>query len=158
MTDARTTGARGAAGGFTLLELMAAIGILVFGVTTLIGVLGFGIGQRRGAEMRSRAVLLADRVLHEIEIGTLADAPLPDEIEESSQLAIERLEAREIEGFPGMQYTAEFTVDPATPELVLVRIKVSWLDQGESQAQEFLRVLAREVPFSERVARRRRQT
>ena len=60
--------------GFTLLELMAAMGIFVFGLTALIGVLTIGVGTRRGAEMRTRAVLLADRVLHRIETETLVTA------------------------------------------------------------------------------------
>ena len=58
--------------GFTLLELLAAMGILVFGVTTLIGVLGIGISQRRGAEMRTRAVMVTEQVLHRIETQILA--------------------------------------------------------------------------------------
>ena len=142
--------------GFTLLELMAAMGIFVFGLTALIGVLTIGVGTRRGAEMRTRAVLLADRVLHRIETETLVTAALPHEFEDDD-LAIERVEQLQVDGFPGMKYSVEFEVEPELPELVLVRIRVSWLEEGEDRAQEFVRILPREVPFSRRVAERRRQ-
>ena len=141
--------------GFTLLELMAAMGIFVFGLTALIGVLTIGVGTRRGAEMRTRAVLLADRVLHRIETETLVAAELLDEFEDDD-LAIERIDQLQVDGFPGMKYSVEFAVEAEWPELVLARIRVSWLEEGEGRGQEFVRILPREVPFSRRVAERPR--
>ena len=107
--------------------------------------------------MRTRAVLVTEQVLHRIETQILAETPpLPEEIDSDEALAVEPLEEREVDGFPGIKYTVEFSTDPELPELVLARIRVSWLEQGEDQAQEFLRVLPREVPFSLRVDARRR--
>jgi prepilin-type N-terminal cleavage/methylation domain-containing protein len=139
--------------GFTLLELMVAIGILVFGVTTLIGVLSVGVATRRGAEQRARAALLAEQVLHRIATETLATAPVPEQPDDGLELPPLRVDR--VDGYPGMKYGVEFVVDPVLPELVLARVTVSWLDQGEDQGQEFQRVIQRTVPFSQRVAARR---
>ena len=141
--------------GFTLLELMVAIGILVFGLTSLLGVLTVGVSTRRSAEQRSRAVLLAEQAIQHIETEVLAKAVLPEEYDEDTDLEIAPVTVTDIDGYPNMKYTVEFEIDPELPELVLARVRVSWREQGENVGQVFHRVLFREAPYSQRVAQRR---
>src|SRR5690606_34489144 len=141
-------------GGFTLLELMVAIGVLAFGITTLLGVLSVGVGSRRGSEMRARSVLLVERVFHDLETRVLPEHDWL-ELAEDADLAIPELRIDGVEGFPGMRCVVRFDIDPEHPELVLARVRVSWLDDGEETGEEFRRILPRDTPFSQRVASRR---
>lgn len=141
--------------GFTLLELLIAMAILTFGITTLLGVLSVGVGTRRTAEMRGRAVVLADRILHDLQRSTLAEHPIPTDPDwVAEDLAIESEVVEVIDGFPGMRYTASYTTDQARPDLVLVTVRVAWNEQGEEQGVELKRILPRQVPFSRRVGQR----
>ncbi|MBK8978075.1 MAG: prepilin-type N-terminal cleavage/methylation domain-containing protein [Planctomycetes bacterium] len=142
--------------GFTLLELMLAMGILTFGITAVLGVLSVGVDSRRTAEMRGRAVVLAERIVQEVERATLAEHPLPDEFVDED-LAIPTLVVEEVDGFPGMRYSVEFVTDPTRPDLVLLKIRVAWLEQGADQGVELRRIVPRQVPFSLRVAARRNE-
>ena len=141
--------------GFTLLELIVALGILVFGATSLIGALSLGVGMRRGTEMRARAALLADQVLHHVERDLLAEHPIPADWQGGAELAIPTEGVEVVDGFPGMQYSVTFTASPERPDILLARIEVSWRDQGEDQGQTFQRLLPRAVPLSRRIQIRR---
>ena len=141
-------------GGFTLLELMVSLGILVFGATALIGALGLGVGTRRSTEMRARAVVLADQVLHQVEQGLLAEHPLPDDWQSAEDLALPPARVDVVDGFPGMRYSVQFTVSQERPDLVLATIEIAWRDQGDDQAQQFHRLLPRAVPLARRIEQR----
>ena len=54
-------------GGFTLVEMMLALAILVFGVSALAGSLLTGVSMRRGSEMRFRADALVNQAIHRIQ-------------------------------------------------------------------------------------------
>lgn len=143
-------------GGFTLLELVVALGILVFGATALIGALSLGVGTRRGTEMRARASILADRVLLHVEQDVLSQQPIPEGWESPDELAIPQERVEAVDGFPGMEYSVAFTTSPERPDVVLVTVRVAWRDQGEDQGQVFQRIVPRAVPLSRRVEDRRR--
>ena len=51
MTDPRTR-----SGGFTLVEMLAAMGILALGFSSVVGVMSVGVYTRRTAELRNQAV------------------------------------------------------------------------------------------------------
>ncbi|MHC5065871.1 MAG: type IV pilus modification PilV family protein [Planctomycetota bacterium] len=142
--------------GFTLLEMMVAMGVLIVGVTSLLGALSSGLGTRRGAEQRQRAVLLADHVIHELESGAWFEPPPAAELDTGSlaqDLAIDPITVRSVPGYPGMKYRVQFEVDPEHPDLVLAKIRISWMDQGGDVGTEFLRIMSRSQPLSQRVER-----
>ncbi|MCC6784423.1 MAG: prepilin-type N-terminal cleavage/methylation domain-containing protein [Planctomycetes bacterium] len=145
--------------GFTLLEVLVALGMLTIGLTTLLGALALGAGTRRGAEMRVRASLLADQVLQHVENELLAEHPLPEDWEKDADLAIPAANdgeaAAALAGFPGMAWRASFTTSAERPESVLVRIEISWRDDGENDGETFVRILPRSVPLARRVAQRK---
>lgn len=142
--------------GFTLIEIMVALGILVFGVTALIGALGLGVSERRTAEQRQRAAVLADQILQQIQTDLLAAAPRTGAEEDISELEIEPAVDQVADGFPGLRYAVEFTPAASNPGLVMVTVDVTWLERSAAVSQTFRRVLPRQVPFSQRVERHRR--
>ncbi len=156
MLPPRASDTRSRERGFTLIEIMTAIAILVFGVVSLVGLLGVGVATHRSAEQNDRAVRLAERVLHRIEEEIVPRAvQLAAASGETLRLPAVDSTTADVEGFPGMRYRVEFTLDPETPDLALVRLRVLWLDQGETQAVEFQRILVSHVPFPQRIARLR---
>ncbi len=150
MSEVRAT--RALQGGFTLLELLIAAGILTFAVTALLGALSIGVGTARSAEMRDRAALLADTALQEVVAGILPQHPIPEDWQKAEDLAIPPVTVDGVDGFPDMKYSVTFRVDPERPEVVLAEIDVSWREQGEFGGQVFRRILPRESPLPARVA------
>ena len=148
----RTTGSEG---GFTLLEVLIALGIMTFSLTALLGALSVAVGTRRGAEMRTRAAILADRVLQDVETTMLAEHPIPLDWRDEKELAIEAGEPVLSAEFPGMRYSVEFVTSGERPDLVLVQLRIAWRDDGEDDGETFVRILPRAVPMTRRVAQRR---
>lgn len=131
--------------GFTLLEILTALAILIIGVTSLLGALSLGLETRRGAEQRSRAVLLADQVIQDLRSrGTVSAASPVD-------LSIDAIAVTNIDGFPGMKYSVQFVTEPEHPNLLLARIRISWNRQGSDVGIEFMHLLPRSIPLSKRV-------
>jgi prepilin-type N-terminal cleavage/methylation domain-containing protein len=58
---------RSTAAGFTLVEMLAALGILLFGVTALIGALSSSVAQRRTTDARLEAAALCEVALHRLQ-------------------------------------------------------------------------------------------
>ena len=131
--------------GFTLVELMLAMAILVFGVTALAGSLLTGVGMRRGSEMRFRATALVDYAIQDIQEKVFPRCQDPSE-------PLAGFTREDPPGYPGMKYTVEFIEDLERPGVVLAKIKVSWRDQGEFIGETFRRILLRCDPFSRRVS------
>jgi len=157
MTDARSQPTRSdTEGGFTLLEVLIALGIMTFGLTALIGALSLAVGTRRGAEMRVRASLLADQVMQRVENEVLAAHPVPSEWQEPQDLAIDGVSGSSVDGFPGMGYRLAFVTSPERPDLVLVELRVAWREEGTDEGETFVKILPRSVPMARRVAQRGR--
>ncbi len=134
--------------GFTLAEMLVALGILLLGITSLLGAMSTSVAQRRTTDARHELTALCEaallRVQHEaprapngnpsplaLEFVPMVDQPAP--------------------GFPGMRWSASATVDESQPTLWLVKLTVQWLDGGENTTAEFLRVIPRQLPLRERV-------
>jgi prepilin-type N-terminal cleavage/methylation domain-containing protein len=142
----RATGA----GGFTLVEVMMAMLILTFGVTSLLGLMTLGVSTRRSAEQLNRAVFLVDEALQRVQEEVFAtppaegDAPPPE---------LAPVQVDQIPGAPGMSYSIRFTAAEGDPDVVLARVDVRWREQGEVMAETFHRILRRHEPFARRVSR-----
>ncbi len=149
---------RGDQRGFTLIEMLLALGVLVFGISSLIGVLSVGVGTRRAAEMRGRAVLLAEHVLHDLKEGLMAGKAMSTAVarsDEEVEMTLDPEMVEGVDGYPGMKYRVTFAVDPEDPKLVLATVEITWREQGAQVGQKFRRILVRERPFSQRVANKR---
>ena len=137
-------------GGFTLAEMLAALGILLFGVTALIGALASSIAQRRTTDARLEATALCEHALHRLQHeGVARRAGATTDLD----LEMVPLQDQTAPGFPGMTWSATAIVDENRPDVWLVRLRIRWLEEGDDVQQEFLRVLPRQLPLGRRVLR-----
>ena len=134
--------------GFTLVEMMVALGILVMGLTSLIGLFTAAVSTRYSAELRSRAAAVAEEVLRDIQENVLAR-------DDGQEAEIPSLGPQPVEGMPAMRYSVDFIIDPQQPDLVMAEVRIGWREQGAELEQVFRRILPREQPFRERVLRLR---
>ncbi len=134
--------------GFTLVEMMVALGILVMGMTSLIGLFTAAVSTRYSAELRSRAAAVAEEVLRDIQENVLAR-------DDGQEAEIPSLGPQPVEGMPAMRYSVDFIIDPQQPDLVMAEVRIGWREQGAELEQVFRRILPREKPFRERVLRLR---
>ena len=144
----RTTPRPSPIAGFTLVEMLAALGILLFGVTTLLGVLSTSVAERRTTDARHELAALCDFAVHRVQheaIRRVGDSTLPFD------LAFVPLVDQPVPGLEGMKWSARAIESEARPDLWLVQIEAKWLDAGEEVTAEFLRVLPRRLPLRERV-------
>ena len=113
---------RQAEAGFTLAEMLAALGILLFGVTALLGALSSSIAQRRTTDAYQELTSLCDlamhRVQHECIRSTTGDSSPFD-------LEFVPLTDQPVPGFPGMTWSATAAEDETRPQLWLVTIRAS---------------------------------
>ncbi|MBX3464480.1 MAG: type II secretion system protein [Planctomycetes bacterium] len=149
MADGPDSGRRPDAG-FTLAEMLAALGILLFGVTALIGALSSSVAQRRTTDARLEATALCELALHRLQYEAVRRAA---SAATDLDLEFAPLQDQSATGFPGMTWSAAAITDPDRPDVWLVRLEVRWLESGESVAEVFHRVLPRQLPLGTRVLR-----
>jgi hypothetical protein len=136
------------AAGFTLAEMLAALGILLFGVTALLGAMASSIAQRRTTDARHELTALCEYAVHRVVhdgVKSSSDRATPAEVE------FVPLVDQTAPGFPGMRWSAKAVADETRPTLWLVTIEVRWLDAGEEVVAQFLRVVPRQLPLGARV-------
>lgn len=151
MADTMRPGGDPGAGqhGFTLVEMMAALAILLVGVTALLATLGSSVRQRRTTDARLEAAALCEHAVHWLQQhGLQRDANVADGFD----IAPVQLSGQAAPGFPGMTWSATPVLDAERPDVFLVRLSVQWLEEGETVTEEFLRVLPRQLPLAVRVA------
>jgi general secretion pathway protein I len=136
-------------GGFTLIEVVLAMGILVMGMSVLLSLLTFGAALTRSADLRIRATTVIEAIIGDLEEslfplqddGTVGDPP-------------ERIEARPVPGAVGAVYSATTRPNPDDFNEYVVEVQVSWEAEGVRRTKTFETLLLREVPFGERMRRR----
>ena len=139
--------ARRARAGFTILEVILAMGILVIGMTSVLTLFTFGAALARAAELRSASSGIVEAVVADLEEGFF---PLDQNGEAGLPVAI--LE-RPVPGVPTAVYSATPTVNPDDPLEYRVDVEISWTSKGVRRARNFTIILLREVPFDERLRR-----
>lgn len=134
--------------GFTLVEMMAALAILLFGVTAVLGALSSSINQRRTTDARHALVTMCDLAMHRIQNEAIRSTN-----GDSSPFDLDfvPLIDQEVPGFPGMTWSATATADENRPQLWLVKLEATWLDDGEPVVAEFHRIVPRQLPLRDRV-------
>jgi len=142
--------ARRTAAGFTLAEMLAALGILLVGVVALIGALSSSVAQRRTTDARLAAAAVCEEALLRVRYEATRRAA---DAESDLDLTLVELADQTVPGFDGMRWSASTVVDENRPDIWLVRLEVRWLEEGEDVSQQFLRVLPRSLPFGQRVRR-----
>lgn len=128
--------------GFTLVEVVLAMGILLLGSAAIIGFLTFGSATARHAQLRTQAATALeaiaadlDRNLFPYEEGVLGE---PIEIEE-----------RPVPGVPGVVYSATAVSNPDLPREYRVDVEVTWESAGVQRSKSWSMLKIQEVPFGE---------
>jgi prepilin-type N-terminal cleavage/methylation domain-containing protein len=143
--DKRANPARRRRGGFTLVEMMIAMGILVVGVTSVLGLLAFGAALQRTAERRTEAALVVEQVAAELRDSLTVDA--------SGKASEPPLQfERTISGHPNLRAKVELRRNPELDGEYFVQIAIQWLERGRFRSEFYRTILERAVPFHARAA------
>jgi len=134
--------------GFTILEVVMAMGILTLGLSAVLGLFTFGAALGRRAALQSAAAASLDGVVADLE-ETLF--PLQADGSAGEPAAIVD---RAVPHAPGVVYSAEATPNPGDPLEYRVDVEVSWQSAGVRRVRRFTTLLLREVPFGERMRER----
>lgn len=155
MRRARTAGRRG---GFTIVEVVLAMGLLLLGMTAVLGLLSFGAALARTAALRTGAAAAAEAVVADLE-ETLFPLEVDERTGERRAGPPHEVGERPVPGHPGVVYAARATPVPAAddgaagPRRYRVDVEMSWTTSGRRKARAFTVLLLREVPFGERLRR-----
>jgi len=134
--------------GFTLLEVVLAMGILLLGLSVVLGLLSFGAALARTSAMRTTSAQAVEAVLADLE-ETLF------ELDKSGEAAAPvAIVDRALPGDAQIVYSATPTLLPLQPDAVVeeyhVRVELGWLASGVRKSARFETVFPRQVPFGER--------
>jgi len=138
--------------GFTIVEVVLAMLVMLIGVTSILGMLSFGAAMSRTSALRSEAAgaieaVVADLEDHLFPLVLNADG---DEVAGEPRPILRR----SIPGVDGLVYSATATPNPDAPREYRVDVELSWSSAGAKRARRFTTLLLREVPFGERLRQR----
>jgi hypothetical protein len=140
------------AAGFTLVEVVLAMFVLLIGMTAILGMLSFGAGLSRTASLRGGAAAAIDAVVTDLEESLF---PLVLDANGDEVAGEPRdVEGRELPGHPGLLYRTRSTPNPENPLEYRVEVEIEWAVGGTTRSKRFTTLLLREVPFGERLRAR----
>ena len=144
-------------GGFTIVEVVLAMFVLLIGMTTILGLLSFGAALARTAELRSEAANAIEVVVADLEETFF---PLVETEGRETVGEPRTITTRPVPGHDGLVYSASARPNPeqldrdAGPLEYRVDVEISWSSAGAKRSRKFTILLLREVPFGERLRRR----
>ncbi len=133
--------------GFTILEVLIAMGILLFGMTTILGLLTYGTALSKTAHLRTSAASAVQSV-----VANLEETYFPEESGEAGEPR--QIVERPVAGVEGLVYSAMGRANPDRPTEYRVDVAMSWSSQGVKREKRFTTILLREISFGERLRRR----
>lgn len=139
---------RSARSGFTLIEVLMAMSILVIGSLGIISILTFGAALSKTAALRTASSGAVEAVFADLEEWLFP-------LEPDGSVGYPRtIVDRPVFAAPGVLYSASAEENPDFPLEFRVDVKMKWMSSGVQRTQEFSTLLLREVPFGERMRRR----
>lgn len=145
-------GAASCSSGFTLIEVVLAMFVLLIGMTAILGLLSFGAALARTAALRGGAASAIEAVVMDLE-----ETLFPLELDASGDEvagAPRDVQARAMPGYPGLTYSTSSAQNPENPLEYRVDVEVNWAVGGTTRSKRFTTLLLREVPFGERLRAR----
>jgi prepilin-type N-terminal cleavage/methylation domain-containing protein len=132
--------------GFTIIEVLLAMGILLMGSVAIIAFLTFGGATAHHAQLRTQAASAIEAVVADIDrnIFPYVDGELGEPIE---------LTKRPVPGARGVVYNAKATVNPDNEREYRIDISMTWESAGMKRAKTWSMLRIKEVPFGERLRR-----
>lgn len=137
--------------GFTLIEVMVAMAILVVGMTTILGLLSFGLALHRTSSERADASRAAEAVVAQLRRELFTPKSLKDGLAPANPPEI--VAERPVPGDEGLFYTAKLHENPKLAGEYFAEIEISWKEKGRRRFQSFRTILLQEIPFAERLKR-----
>lgn len=154
-TAGRVTGpTRARASGFTIIEVVVAMGLFLIGMSSILGLLAFGAALTRTAALKNDGSAAVEAVMAELE-ETLF--PLEKDTDGTSRAGEPKeIVDRPLLSHPGVVYSAKARPCPtptkgATPSEYRVDVQIAWQIGGQKKTKSFSTLLLREVPFGERL-------
>ena len=132
--------------GFTLVEVALAMGVLLMGVTVVLGLLSFGAALGRTAVLRSQASAGAEAIVEDLRENLFV-------MEEGELTDPKPVIDQPVPGFPDLTYNAVPTVNPDNDREFRVQILMQWKSGGRDYKRTFETLLLREIPFGARLRR-----
>jgi len=128
------------------------MGILMLGMSAILGLLSFGAALSRTASLRGGASRSIDALVTDLEetLFPLVLDPNGDEVAGAPRDVVQR----EIPGHPGLVYSTHSTPNPENPLEYKVEVEIQWAVGGTTRSKTFTTLLLREVPFGERLRAR----
>ncbi len=132
--------------GFTLVEVLLAMAILLLGSVGIISFLTFGGATARHAQLRTQAASAVEAVEADIErhMFPYENGELGDPVE---------FKERPVPGVSGVVYGAKAFQNPDLPREYRIDIQMSWQSAGVKRGKTWSMLRIREVPFGERLRR-----
>lgn len=132
--------------GFTIIEVVLAMGILVLGATAILAMLTFGAALTRTAQLRAAAASATESVIADLEhtLFPYENGELGEPVE---------ITDRPVPGAEFVVYSAKATPNPAEPRQYRVDVDLSWSTAGVQRSQRLQLLMLRELPFGERLRR-----
>ncbi len=142
--------------GFTIIEVLVALAILVFGMTAIIGMLTFGAALTRTALLRTSAAAASQAVVADLEETLFPPTPagVANADAEGEVAAPLEVKDRPLPSMPDVVYSARAEENPRRPLEYRVDVEMSWKAAGVRRATRFSTILVREISFGERLRRR----
>ena len=134
--------------GFTILEVLLSMSILLLGMTAILSMLTFGAALSRTASLRTAGAAALDAVQADLE-ETFFPLEEDGSVGEPSPVV-----GRPVPGAPGVIYDAKATQNPDRPDEYRIDVEIAWKASGVRRTQSFTTLLLREVPFGVRMRRR----
>jgi prepilin-type N-terminal cleavage/methylation domain-containing protein len=138
--------------GFTMIEVMMAMFILLLGMTSLLGMLTFGAALSRSASLRTASAGSVEKIVADLE-ERLFPLQLVGGHEQAGEPVT--IKDRKVPGARGLIYDAVATVNPDDrndpPLEYLVEINMRWSVSGTARGSSFSTIMLREVPFGARM-------
>lgn len=148
--------------GFTIIEVVLAMGILMLGLSVILTLLTFGAGLSRNAELRAESAAAVEAVVADLTEGLFPLGP------DGKVLDPVPVDGRPVPGYPDLVYSAVAIPDPTRlddleragepgvtfergPIPYRVDVSMTWRSQGESRSRGFSVLIPREVPFGTRL-------
>ena len=132
--------------GFTIVEVLLAMFILLLGATAIIGFLTFGAAMTRHAQLRTAAASALDAVAADIDhqLFPYVDGELQGPVD---------LEDRAVPGAENVVYSAKAAPNPENDREWRVDIEMTWKSAGVKRSKKWSTLRIRELAFGERLRR-----
>ncbi len=135
--------------GFTLIEVVLALGLLLLGATVILGLFSFGAALSRTAELRARSATAAEAVVLDLEEGLF---PLEDDGSAGEPRVVTD---RPVPGHTDLIYSARAVPrpdhEPGRSREYQVEVEMRWRGGAGRRGRKFSVLLLREISFGERM-------